>query len=55
MDKSKTHFEQVPLEKIKQIINENPPRKEDSESNSVVAEAPAKKTEPYSIAAVQRR
>jgi hypothetical protein len=48
MFKSKTHFEQVPLETIKKISEEQHGKKADEE-RVVEIERPTKKTQPYSV------
>jgi hypothetical protein len=57
MAKSKTYFEQVPVELVKNKIAEELIRKEDqakeTEVDDVSHSTPAQKTEPYSVRVVE--
>ena len=57
MPKSKTHFEQVSVELVKNKIAEGLIRKEDqakeTEVDDVSHSTPAQKTEPYSVRVVE--
>lgn len=48
MRSARTYFEQIPVEAVKRIIERRPDKK-DIESDEVIAETPAGKTEPYSV------
>ncbi|HYL15222.1 MAG TPA: hypothetical protein VEV41_19445 [Terriglobales bacterium] len=49
MRKSKTHFEQIPVEVVKKIAQQQIAKKKKDAENDVIVEDPARKTEPYSI------
>jgi hypothetical protein len=44
-----THFEQIPVEIVKRIVPEKSSLKKPTGPRNVVAESPARKTEPYSM------
>jgi len=44
--KPKTHFEQVPLETLKDIIAQEKVPDEEADGNDAMVEAPAKRSEP---------
>ena len=46
----KTHFEQIPVEKVLEKLPElDAPKKPDSTTNNVILEPASSKTEPYSV------
>lgn len=47
MPKSKTHFEQIPVDVVKRIAEKDPAPRE--EVDKAIAETPPKKTEPYFV------
>lgn len=49
MSKPKTHFEQVPLEQVKKVVEAELDKAKQTRSEKSIIESPAKKTEPYSI------
>jgi hypothetical protein len=44
-----THYEQIPLAVVKKIALEKERKKKTTEARTVIAEPPARKTEPYSV------
>ena len=47
--KQSTHFAQVPVKIVKQIINLQKPSKRAADSSNVIMEVSSEKTEPYSM------
>jgi len=50
MRKSKTHFEQIPLEVVKKIAEEEVSDNKAIGNEKVIAKIPAQKTKPYAVA-----
>ena len=48
MRKSKTYFEQIPVEVVKKIVEELP-EKEEIGNDNVIVETPSRKAEPYFV------
>jgi hypothetical protein len=51
MPKAKTHFEQIPLEEVKKLVQKNEPEVKRPNPGEVDVESPETKTEPYSVRA----
>jgi len=49
MPTRKTHFEQIPVEKVKKIADPEVPRKRVTEDVNLMVRTPIRKTEPYSV------
>ena len=49
--KSRTYFEQIPVARVKQIVDQEASETGKAGAGNLVVEAPASKTEPYSVPA----
>ena len=49
MRRARTHFEQIPVEVVKKLVEEGFPQKKEIPNDSVIVKIPAKKAEPLTV------